>query len=130
MKNQLQTFSFSPPRNFFEEKKWTIAVTSFETTNSVFKITDKNNSFSISVPGLWRFPNYLGGGYIGKLKNLLKLRSQNHIELHVKAVRKRSKKIFRDKEYKLSAFDTSKKETLQVLKSVKYHDLEDLVYRM
>ena len=51
MNKQIQVFSFSPPINLSEEGKWFLAVTSFETTNSVFNITEKNNSFSISIPG-------------------------------------------------------------------------------
>ena len=50
---QMQTFSFNPPINLVGEVKWLLAVTSFECTNSVFNITDENNSFSISIPGNW-----------------------------------------------------------------------------
>ena len=57
---------------------------------------------------------------------LLELRSP---ELHVKEVRKRGKKIG-DKEYELSEFDTQKNEILEELKTAKYNDIEDLVYRM
>ena len=88
---------------------------------------DENNSFSISIPGRWRIPNYLEDGVIDKL---LKLRSQNDIELHVKVEKKRDQTKIGDTEYKLPDFDTSKKEILQELKSANYHDLEDLVYRM
>ena len=59
MNKQMECFSFSPPINLLEECKWLLAVTSFECTNSVFKITDENDSFSISIPGRWRIPNYL-----------------------------------------------------------------------
>ena len=45
MNKQMQTFSFTPPRNLLEEGKWLLAVTSFECTNSVFDITNENNSF-------------------------------------------------------------------------------------
>ena len=48
-KNQMQTFSFNPPIDFVEEGKWLLAVTSLEFNNSVFKKTNKNNSFSIST---------------------------------------------------------------------------------
>ena len=54
MNEQMQTFSFSPPINLVEEGKWLIGVTSFECTNSVFNITNENNSFSITIPGLWQ----------------------------------------------------------------------------
>ena len=50
----MQTFSFNPPINLFGEGKWLLGVTSFECTNSVFKITIENNSFSITIPGHWK----------------------------------------------------------------------------
>ena len=53
MKKQMQTFPFSPPKNPSEEGKWLIGVTLFDCTNTVFNITDENNSFSISTPGHW-----------------------------------------------------------------------------
>ena len=51
MNKQMQTFSFNPPINLVEEGKWLLAVSSFECTNSVFNITNENNSFSIIIPG-------------------------------------------------------------------------------
>ena len=51
MKKQMQTFSFNPPINLVEEGKWLLAVSSLECTNSVFNITNENNSFSIFIPG-------------------------------------------------------------------------------
>ena len=53
MDKQMQTFSFSPQLNIFEEGKWLLRVTYFECTNSVFNKTDVNNSFSITVPSRW-----------------------------------------------------------------------------
>ena len=53
MKKQMQTFSFNPPINLVEEGKCLLAVSSFECTNSVFNITNENNSFSITIPGHW-----------------------------------------------------------------------------
>ena len=114
-----------------QEGNWLLAVTFFEATNPVFNIIVEHNGFSIIIPGPWRIPNYLEDGVINKLKNLLKLRCQKDIELHVKEIRKRGKQLkVGDEEYKLSDFDTFKKEKLGELKSNKYHDLEDLVYRM
>ena len=75
MYKQMQSFSFNPPNNLLEEGKWLLPVTSFESTNSVFVITDKNNSFSIVIPSYWKSPNFLDDNIIDKLKNLLKLRS-------------------------------------------------------
>ena len=126
MNKQMQTFSFNPPINLVEEGKWLIAVSSLECTNSVFNVTDDNNSFSIIIPG--HYQNKTDEKTINDLNKLLELKS---LELHVEEVRKRGNKIkIADKEYKLSDFDNQKYEILQELKNVKYNDLEDLVYRM
>ena len=122
----MQTFSFSPPINLIEEGKWLLAVSLFECTNSVFNITDENNSFSIIIPG--HYQNEFAEKTIEELNKLLELKS---LELHVAEVRKRGNKIkIGDYEYKLSDFDTLKNEILEKLKNAKYNDLEDLVYRM
>ena len=126
MNKQMQTFSFNPPINLVEEGKWLLAVSSFECTNSVFNITNENNSFSIIIPGHYKSES--AEKTFGELNKLLEFRS---LELHVAEVRKRGNKIkIGEKEYKLSDFDTQKNEILEVLKNVKYNDLEDLVYRM
>ena len=126
MNKQMQTFSFNPPINLVEEGKWLIAVSSLECTNSVFNVTDDNNSFSIIIPG--HYQNKTDEKTFNDLIKLLELKS---LELHVEEVRKRGDKIkIADKEYKLSDFDNQKYEILQELKNVKYNDLEDLVYRM
>ena len=115
----METFSFNPPINLTEEGKWLIAVTSFETTNSVFNITNEDNSFPIIVPGCWRVPNCLQDNFIDKLKILLKLRSQNNIESNVKEVRKRGNQTkIEDEEYKLSDIDNFRKEILEELKKL------------
>ena len=54
MNKQMQTFLFNPPINLFEEGKWLLAVCSFECLNSVFNITNENNSFSIIIPGHYK----------------------------------------------------------------------------
>ena len=126
MNKQMQTFSFNPPINLVEEGKWLIAVSSLECTNSVFNVTDDNNSFSIIIPG--HYQNKTDEKTINDLNKLLELKS---LELHVEEVKKRGNKIkIADKEYKLSDFDNQNYEILQELKNVKYNDLEDLVYRM
>ena len=126
MNKQKQTFSFNPPINLVEEDKWLLAVSLLECTNSVFNITNENNSFSIIIPG--HYQNKSDEKTINNLNNLLELKS---LELHVEEVKKRGNKIkIGDKEYKLSDFDTQKNEILEELKNVKYNDLEDLVYRM
>ena len=48
---QMVTFSFNPQINLAEEGNWSLAKTSFGTMNSVFNLTSKNNSFSITTPG-------------------------------------------------------------------------------
>ena len=126
MDKQMQTFSFNPPINLVEEGKWLLAVSSFECTNSVFNITNENNSFSIIIPG--HYPNKSDEKTIDNLNKLVELKS---LELHVEEVRKRGNIIkIGDKEYKLSDFDNQKYEILQELKNAKYNDLKDLVYRM
>ena len=126
MNKQMQTFSFNPPINLVEEGKWLMAVSSFECKNSVYNITNENNSFSIIIPG--HYETEFAEKTIDKLYKLLELKS---LELHVAEVRERGNKIkIGDNEYKLSDFDTQKHEILEELKNAKYNDLEDLVYRM
>ena len=126
MNKQSQTFSFNPPINLIEEGKWLIAVSSFECTNSVFNITDDNNSFSIIIPG--HYETEFAEQIIDDLNKLLELKS---LELHVEEVRKRGNVIkIGGKEYKLSEFDYQKYEILEELKKVGYNDLKDLIYRM
>ena len=126
MKKQMQTFSFNPPINLVEEGRWLIAVASFEFTNSVFNITNENNSFSIIIPG--HYQTEFAEQTIDELNKLLELKS---LELHVEEVRKRGSRIKAgDIEYKLSDFDTRKHEIIEGLKNDEYGDLEDLVYRM
>ena len=123
---QMQTFSFNPPINLIEEGKWLLGVSSFECTNSIFNITNENNSFSIIIPG--HYQNESDEKTINDLNKLLELKS---LELHVEEVRKRVNKIkIGGNEYKLSDFDTQKNEILEELKNVINNDLEDLVYRM
>ena len=126
MNKQRQTFSFNPPINLIEEGKWLLAVSLFECANSVFNITDDNNSFSIIIPAHWE--TEFAENTINELNKLLELRS---LELHVNEVRKRGNIIkIGDNEYKLSDFDNQKYEIIEELKKAEYNDLEDLVYRM
>ena len=125
MNKQIQTFSFNPPINLVEEGKWLMAISLFDCTNSVYNITNENNSFSIIIPG--HYQNKSDGETIGKLKKLLELRSENGIELHVEQVRKKGLILIND--YSLSSLGMFKDEILEELKNVKYNDLEDLVYR-
>ena len=104
MNKQMQTFSFNPPINLFEEDMLLLAVSSFECANCVFNITNENNSFSIIIPG--HYETKSAEKTIDKLNRLLELKS---LELHVKKVRKRGNKIkIGGNEYKLSDFDTQK----------------------
>ena len=126
LNKQRQTFSFNHPINLIEEDKWLLAVSSFECTNSVFNITDDDNSFSIIIPG--HYETEFAEKIIDELNRLLELRT---LELHVNEVRKRGNIIkIEDKHYKLSDFDNQKYEIIEELKNVKYNDLEDLVYIM
>ena len=125
MNKQIQTFSFNPPINLVEEGKWLMAISLFDCTNSVYNITNENNSFSIIIPG--HYQNKSDEETINKLKKLLELRSENGIELHVEQVRKKGLILIND--YSLSSLGMFKDEILEELKNVKYNDLEDLVYR-
>ena len=125
MNKQMQTFSFNPPINLIEKGKWLIAVSSFECTNSVFNITNGNNSFSIIIPG--HYQSESAEKTIDELKKFLELRSENGIDLHVNHVRKKG--IILIKSYSLSSLGMFKDEIFEELKNVKYNDLEDLVYR-
>ena len=87
MNKQMQTFSFNPPINLVEEGKWLLTVSSFECTNSVFHITKKNNSFSITIPGHWEAKS--DEKTIDKIIKLLEPRFQNGFEIHVEQVRKK-----------------------------------------
>ena len=105
MNKQMQTFSFSPPNNLFQEGIWLLAVISFECTISVFNITNENNSFSITIPGYWKSKS--AEKTFDELSKLLEIRSP---EVHVKEVRKRGSKInLGDIAYKLSKLETQKK---------------------
>ena len=126
MNKQRQTFSFNPSINSLEEGKWLLAVSSFECTNSIFNITDENNSFSKIIQAHWE--TEFAEKIIDEVNRLLELRS---LELYVNEFRKRGNAIkVGDKEYKLSDFDYQKYEIIEELKNVKYKDLRDLVYRM
>ena len=125
MDKQKQTFSFNPPINLLEEGKWLLAVSLFECTNSVFNITNENNSFSIIIPG--HYETESAQKTIDELNNLLELRSQNGIELHVEQVRKKG--LFLINDYSLSSLGMFKDEILEDLKIAKFNDLEDMVYR-
>ena len=78
-----QMFSFNPPINLVEDGKWLVGVSSFECMNSLSIITDKNNSFSITIPGHWESKS--AEKAIDELEKLLELKS---LELHVNEVRK------------------------------------------
>ena len=78
---------------------------SFECTNSVFNITNENNSFSILIPG--HYQNKSDEKTFDDLNKLLELKS---LDLHLKKILKRGNKIkIEDNEYKLLDFDTQKK---------------------
>ena len=121
----MQTSSFNPPINSVEEGKFLLGVTSSECTNSIFIITNENNSFSITIADHWETKS--DEKTIHELNELLELRSQNGIELHVEQVRKEGLTLITD--YSLSSFGTFINQILEALKNSKHNDLEDLVYR-
>ena len=128
LNKQMETFSFSPPKIPSEEGKWLLRVTSFGALNSVFKMTDENNSFSITTPGQWS-----SGGVaetINKLQKFLEFRSQNDIKLHVGEVRKRGNQTEKgDKECDLSDLYTHKTEVIKEIRNLEINNLEDFVFR-
>ena len=108
MNRQIEAFSFNPPINLAEEEKCLFAVTGLEAMNSLFNINDENNSFSITIPGYWTSRG--GAETIIQLQNLVELREQNDIELHVEEVRKRGNRLkIGDNEHNLSDLDTRKR---------------------
>ena len=125
LNKQMQTFSVNPPIKLVGEGKGLLAVSSFECTNSVFNITNKNNSFSIIIPG--HYQTEFAEKMINDLNKLIELTS---LELHEEEVRKSGNKMkIGDNEYQLSDFGSQKIEMLEELRNVKHNDLEDLVYR-
>ena len=115
-KQQLQTFSFSPPFSLVEEAKWLLARTKFEATNSVFNISNENTSFSIITPRHWSSRG--GAEPIHKLQKLLELKSEKDIEFFVKETGKRGKHIkIGDKEENLSDFSSRKNQINENLKN-------------
>ena len=104
-------------------------MTSFEATNFLFNVTDENKSFSNTTPSFWTPED--GEEVINNLNELLELRSENHIELHVKKFEKRGTRIeIENSVYNLAGFVHFKSEILAELKRVIYKDLQDIVYRM
>ena len=99
MNKKMQTFSFDPPKKLAEEGKCLLGVTSFEATNSVFNATDGKISFSVTTPRHWISKS--AGKTIEELNNLVDLRSENDIELHVIQVKKKG--IILIKDYSLSS---------------------------
>ena len=129
MKQQMQTFSFNPPINLAEEGRWLLAVTSFETKNSIFNVNDETNSFWISTPVIWSSEGT--GEIIDKLNEILELRSHNDIELHIIVYEKRRTRIeIENSGYNLAGFDHFESEILAEVKRVKYRDLGAMSNRM
>ena len=52
LNKQMSSFSYCPPINLPEEKKWLLALTNLEATNSVFEIIE-NINFSVTIPNHW-----------------------------------------------------------------------------
>ena len=129
MGKQMQTFSFNPPIKLSEQDKCLLSVSSFETTNYVFNLTDENNSFSISIPGHRKSRS--AEKTFDELNKLLTLTSENDSELRVREVGKIGQQIkIGDKGYKLSDLGFHKNEINEELKNVRFNDFEDLVFRM
>ena len=129
LNKQRESFSFNPPKKLVEEGKLLSAVASFEATHSVQNINRENNSFSTTTPGFWTSRG--GTEKFIKLRELLELRTQKDIKLHVEEVKKRgNKKKIRDFEYNISDLGTCKKDVIEDLKLVEYNDLGSMVFRL
>ena len=83
MNKQMQIFSFNPPMDLLEEGKWLLGLSSLECTNSVFNITNENNSFLIIIPGHYEAES--AEKVVNDLNKLLELKS---LEIHVEEVKK------------------------------------------
>ena len=106
-----------------------MAITTFETFNSVFNITVERNKFSITTAEQW-IPEG-GKEPINKLTELLEPKSEKENELHVKEVRRRVTRIELKKSgCILAGFDHFKSEILAELRRVKYQDPQHMVQRM
>ena len=125
LNKQMKTFSFNPLLNFSEKGNSLLTVTSSETTNSVFNISDENKRFSITILDHWNSKS--AEKTIDELNIILELRSQNDIELLVEQIRKTG--IFLLNDYSSSNLDTLIKEILEDLINAIYNDPEDIVYR-
>ena len=88
MNKQMETFSINRPIILNENSKWLLAKTSFEATNSVFNLTDENNTFSITAPGHWN-SKFAEKVFFHERNKLLEFRSQNDIDLDVEQFRKK-----------------------------------------
>ena len=129
MNNQKGKFSFKPSISLSDKRKWMLAVTFFEATNSVFRITNKNIFFPITLPSYWSWRG--GSETIIKLREFLRLRAQNDIELHVKEVKKRGNQIkVGGNEYKLSDLDIRETEINKEIKDLDNNDFKYMVFRM
>ena len=130
MNKEMQTFSFNPPYNLVEEGEWLLAVSLFDCTNSVFNITNNNNSFSIIIPG--HYPNKFDEITIERLNTLLERRSENGIELHVEEVKYRGHlESLGMEQYKLSDLGIQKEEILEKFKKYStYPSVNDMVFRL
>ena len=103
-----------------------MGVTSIEAMNSVFHITNENNSFLLSTQGRWIPEN--AQQTINKIKELLEL-DERDLRLHIAALRgKGHEKNIEGDEYDLADLDNSllRNERNEKLKKNKYSGLLDV----
>ena len=91
LNKQLDPFFLNSATDSMEEWKWLIEVTIFEPSNSILNQTQENHSFSIATPNFWTLRD--GGETITKLNELMELRPQKDIEIHIKDFEKRGTRI-------------------------------------
>ena len=85
----METVSFKHSINLVEEDRWLLGVMTFEAINSVINITDERSTILTSTPGQWIFEG--SEEIVAMLYKLIKLRSENDFELHIKEVGKRGR---------------------------------------
>ena len=125
----MHNFPFSPPFILSEEGEELLAVKNLEAINSVFVMSNENNSFSVTTQGNCTSEGC--GEFIGQLNELSELISENDIELQVKELQNRgTQKQIQKSGYSLAGFHNFKNEILVELERVKYKNLEDMVLRM
>ena len=106
----METFSSNPSIKLFEEGKWLLAVTSFEASNSVFNVTDENNSFSNTTPAHWS--SEIVEEIINQLKNYQSVDLKTITNYMLKKFKKGTRIVMENSGFNLAGFDQFKGQKL------------------